>query len=116
MPHITLEYSQNLIAQVDVPQLLTDLHHALAAQPDVDLKKVKTRALVLANSVIKDRAHNEGQMLHVTVAVLQGRSVALRKQYGQALYDILLAAKPQAFPDCAVTLEVREMDRDTYFM
>lgn len=116
MPHIVLEYSQNLIAHVNVPQLLTDLHTALGAQPDIDLKKIKTRALVLADSVVKDNEYGQGQMLHVTVSVLEGRSVELRKQYGSVLYDILKAAKPDKFPDCALTLEVREMTRETYFM
>lgn len=116
MPHIVLEYSQNLIAHVNVPQLLNDLHQALGAQPDIDLKKIKTRALVLANSVVKDRDFNEGQMMHVTVSVLEGRSVELRKQYGAVLYDILKCAVPSQFPECALTLEVREMVRDTYFM
>jgi len=116
MPHIVLEYTQNLIASVDVPKLLADLHHALAAQPDIDLKRIKTRALVIANSVVKDRDHNDGQFMHVTVSVLEGRSATLRKQYGQALYDILMAARPEKFPDCALTLEVREMNRETYFM
>lgn len=116
MPHIVLEYSQNLIAHVNVPQLLTDLHQALAAQPDMDIQRIKTRALVLANFVVKDRDHGEGHMLHVTVSVLEGRSEELRKQYGQALYDVLKKAQPEKYPDCAVTLEVREMTRATYFM
>jgi len=116
MPHITLEYSQNLIAQVNIPQLLTDLHHALAAQPDIDLKRIKTKALVIVNSVVKDEPFNEGQFLHVILAVLEGRSEDLRRQYGQALYDVLKRTVPAEYPDCAVTLEVREMTRATYFM
>lgn len=115
MPHIHLEYSKNLAEHIEMPKLLADLHTALADQ-DVDKARIKVRAFVTNDSVVGVHDYNEGSMMHVTLSVLQGRDVPLRKQYGQALHNVLKNAVPDHFSDCAVTLEVREMLSDTYFV
>ena len=111
MPHIVVEHSADLSERIDIPQILIELHEALAAQ-GIDKARIKTRAVPLAHTVVGVEGE-EGCMLHVTLLLLEGRSVDLRKQLGGALHEIALAAAPE---NCAVTLEVREMVKDTYFL
>lgn len=114
MPHIVLEYSDSL--NFDVPVVLTQLRDALVqtSKGDVDVMRVKTRALPFEHFVVKDAPYREGCMAHVTLSLLVGRSVETRAAYGQALYDVMKAHFTQ--DGCALTLEVREMPREMYFM
>ncbi len=115
MPHIIVEYSENLLPTVNIGQVLTDLHEALAAQ-GIDRKRIKTRSIELAHSVVGDEPLNVGRMIHATLLLLEGRTVETKKSYAQPLHDILTKAVRANFPDCAVTLEVRDMVKDTYIL
>lgn len=114
MPHIIVEFSQNMSADLDIPEILLDLHNALAAQ-GIDKARIKTRALPLLHSVVTTHDANEGRMVHGTLRLLEGRDIPLRQSMGKALYDVLVTSFRTPFPDCAVSLEVREMVKDTYF-
>ena len=115
MPHIIVEYSQNMGPDLDLPQILTDLHEMLAAQ-GVDKARIKTRAIPLLHSVVGLNEANEGHMAHLTLLLLEGRDIPTRQTYGQALHGVLARAVKDEFPDCAVTLEVRDMVKDTYIL
>ena len=115
MPHITLEYSQNMGPDLDVPEIITSLHETLAAQ-GVDKGRIKTRAIPLLHSVVGTHEANEGHMAHITLQLLEGRDIPTRQAYGKALYDVLSAAVKAEFPDCSISLEVREMVKDTYIL
>lgn len=111
MPHIIVEYSAVLETEIDVPALLTDLHEALAAQ-GIDIARIKTRGLKIDHAVIGDDGA-DGKMLHATLLLLEGRDLPTKKQYGDPIY----AAMTEAAPDgCAVTFEIRDMNKDTYYM
>ncbi len=111
MPHIILEYSKSLEANANIPAALLAMHDTLAAQ-GVDKARIKTRGVAVEKAVVGDLGQN-GQMMHVTLLLLEGRNILTRQQYGQALYDVL---KPYAPEECSVTLEVREMVKDTYIL
>ncbi len=115
MPHIIVEYSQNMGPDLDLPDILTDLHNTLAAQ-GVDKGRIKTRAIPLLHSVVGNNDANDGTMAHVTVLLLEGRDVPTKQAYGQALHKVVADAVKKEFPDCAVTLEVRDMVKDTYIL
>ncbi len=109
MPHIIVEYSQSLEAQI--PQLLPDMHEALVEQ-GVERARLKTRATLLNHAVVGDKGLN-GQMLHATLLILAGRDGPTKKKFGDALHTVM---KETVSPECAVTLEIRDMDPDTYYL
>lgn len=111
MPHIIVEYSQNLESQIDVPNLLHDLHQSLAAE-GIDKARIKTRGIALNHAVVGDDGA-DGDMMHATLLLLEGRDVQTKKQYGDALYA---AMNKCATNGCAVTLEIRDMVKDSYYM
>lgn len=115
MPHIIVEYSQNMGPDLDIPELLTDLHEALTAQ-GVDKGRIKTRAIPVLHSVVGHSAANDGHMAHLTLLLLEGRDLPTRQAMGQALYQLLGDVLKKSFPECLVTLEVREMVKDTYYL
>jgi 5-carboxymethyl-2-hydroxymuconate isomerase len=115
MPHIVVEYSSNLEGLVDVSDMLNDMHSALAAE-GVDKFRVKTRGVSIPHSVVGDTAPNVGQMIHITLLLLEGRDDALKQQYSKPLYNVAKSATQSVVPDCSVTLEVRDMSAATYIL
>lgn len=115
MPHIIAEFSENMVSDLDMPALLTDLHETLAGQ-GIDKARIKTRAIILKDSVVGQNSPNEGRMAHLTLQLLEGRDIPTRQTYGKALYDVLCLYVRAAHPECSVTLEVREMVKDTYIL
>lgn len=114
MPHIIVEYSSDVADHVDMSGLLGGLHNGLADQ-GIDKARIKTRGVALPYAIVGEQpAH--GHMVHVTLLLLAGRDVAVKKQYGDALIDIARSGVRAALPNCSVTLEVRDMDPDTYYL
>lgn len=109
MPHIIVEYSAALESLV--PDLLPKLHNALAAQ-GIDKARIKTRGISLAHNVVGDQGA-DGKMLHATLLLLEGRDVATKKQYADPIHAAMKEAAPAG---CAVTLEVRDMAAETYYL
>lgn len=109
MPHIIVEYSRSL--EPHIPGLLHTLHDTLAAQ-GVDKVRIKTRGIPLDHAVVGEKGVN-GAMLHATLQILEGRDLPTKKK----LADPLHAAMKNAITniECSVTLEVRDMAKDTYY-
>ena len=110
MPHIIVEYSSNM-PDLDVNALLEALHATLGLQEGVDPARIKTRAHKLDHFLV-GKDETEGKMAHVTLLILEGRDLVLKQQFGKALYETLIASTPD---DCTVTLEIRDMVKQTYY-
>ena len=113
MPHIIVEYSRHLEGIVRISKLVEELHIALAAQ-GVDETSIMSRARVcdyVSVGAIGTHAH----MLHTMVLLLEGRDTKTKQQYGEALFEVLKDSVSDKVKNCAVSLEIRDMDKDTYF-
>jgi 5-carboxymethyl-2-hydroxymuconate isomerase len=110
MPHAIIEYSANInsaVIELDAVQVVHDVMLTCGLfQPEA----IKTRLHAVNDFMVgvKDRT---GSFLYLQVAILTGRTVEQR----QALSDALLAALGDALPPIdELTVEIREMDRETY--
>ncbi len=116
MPHITIEHSSNVKLTRAAEEVLKDLHEILAAQPSVDMTAIKSRIITHNVYRVSDGA-GANNFVHLRLDVLTGRDIALRQQMGEVLLKILVAAfEPITHGDkINYSLEVREMERETYF-
>jgi 5-carboxymethyl-2-hydroxymuconate isomerase len=115
MPHLTLEYSSNLPAPIDHQALLAELHAALERLGAFQLAEIKSRAI--PHDIYRVGGGDpQSVFAHLTVAILSGRELALRQQLSAELLAILRQAFAPAWNDrpCDLTVELREMPRDTY--
>ena len=113
MPHIIIEYSSNL-TDINITNLMQDCHHALNGLHNVATERVKTRAIQLEHFLVGTH-DDKGQMIHVTLRLLTGRSVEARQELAKVLYDKVRAHIPQdKYPHCAFTVEIVELDKATY--
>lgn len=115
MPHLTIEYSKNLEKEMDVHKLLHDVHNSLIDCPGIDMSRVKSR-LHATDHVLNQKDAREVKMVHVMLAVLAGHEAEHRKSYGNTLFQTIKRFIPEKLiQTTALSVEVREMDRDFYF-
>lgn len=114
MPHLIVEYSDNLDGALDLSALLHEMHEALDGQYNISKDRIKTRAIRLSDYIVG--AHGrEGAMIHITLRLMQGRSVEAQKTLSLQLQGIARAhVKADLFPHCAITVEVIELVTATY--
>lgn len=115
MPHIVLEYSKNLAEKVDISDLLAEMHGSLVAV-GIDKSRLKTRGIAVDHNVIGDEIADKGFMAHIELRLLRGRDDETKKKYGAAIHQAALNKIQEKVPKCALTLEVRDMDRETYIL
>lgn len=114
MPHIILEYSANVADHIDLPDLLQNLHSTLANE-GIDEARIKTRGIPAPIAVVGSHGL-KGHMMHATLLLLEGRDTATKKQYGDPLRAIMKKAVAEKLPSCAITMEIRDMVTDTYYL
>ncbi len=114
MPHIIVEYSKNLEGIIEIPALISDLHNKLAEQ-GIDSARIKSRAIACNHVVVGDKGLS-GYMMHLTLLILEGRDLATKKTFGDPLYQIMNDYAARAPEECSATLEIRDMNPQTYYM
>ena len=114
MPHITIEYSNNLADVHDVAALVADVHAVAAGHPWVPLAGLRTRAIVREHFLVADGAPTNA-FVAITVRVGPGRT----DDEKQAFLDTILdgATISVEGPDGSTTslaiawsIEVQEID------
>lgn len=93
MPHLTLEYSANLGDSGALGALCRQLGACLASQqaggkPVYPIGGVRVRALAAQDYFIADGAP-DAAFVHATLKIGAGRSEAVKKMTGDALFDIM---------------------------
>jgi 5-carboxymethyl-2-hydroxymuconate isomerase len=114
MPHLTLEYSANLRAGGDFRGLCKELTDTLAAQRDgakpvYPIGGLRVRAIPCEDYCIADGAPDAG-FVHATLKIATGRSEAVRKATGEALFEVMKRhfAQQYASQGLALSLEIYE--------
>jgi 5-carboxymethyl-2-hydroxymuconate isomerase len=115
MPHLTLEYSNNLPAPVDFGALFARLHETLAEVGPFPLEQVKSRAVPHDVFCIGAGAPG-GVFVHLTAAILTGRDTEQQHRIGEQLLAVLREGFARAWDErpCDITVDIREMSRKTY--
>lgn len=114
MPHIKVDLSENIADRDMLQPLLQRLAQRLGEFEDVESGAVK------AYLSIRDAyaANDDGKPSfgHVEVALLPGRSTWIRSKIAAAMHEIMadVFSEPWSNGTMALTVEVREMDFDTY--
>ncbi len=108
MPHIIVEYSSNLHAEVQETKLLQHLHQVVVASDLFSPEAVKARGISVDDYVLPESAHS---FMHITIAILTGRTVQERQRLGQSSFE---TAKKTMSPIDKLSVDIREMTKETY--
>lgn len=115
MPQLTLEYTEN-VSPVDFKALFSALHGILTDIGGVRIGNCKSRAVRHSDFHIADGAP-EGAFVHLTVRVLDGRSLEWKTKLGAAMLETVKAHYGHTLDALAlqITVHISELERNTYF-
>ncbi len=116
MPHVVVEYTDNLRGSIDVPALLADVNASLVAArgddgaPVFPVGGIRSRAIALADWCIGDGSGVDDAFVHVTVKIGRGRDAALRARVFDALFAVITARLAPLFDarGFALSMDVAE--------
>ena len=103
MPHLTLEYTDNLV--FDEQLLLARLHAELVATGAVNLKGIKSRAIRLTEYRIAD-GNPEYAFVHVNLLIREGRPFEVQKDAAQRVLEVLKETFGDRFEKSHLSLSV----------
>lgn len=111
MPHLTVDYSANLDATVDMAALCRRLHEAMMATELFETGAVRVRALRAEAYAVADLLPQNGY-IDMSLRIGRGRSAQDKKRAGDILFGAAEAmlAPQLADPHFALSLEIREID------
>lgn len=114
MPHLTLEYTNNLCPIANFNEIFGQLHRVLAEVGGIPLGNCKSRAIRLDDYFVGEGSARQA-FVHLTIRFLAGRSTELRRQISRQSLAVLQAhLAPPAELDLQLTVEIQEIERATY--
>lgn len=114
MPHIHLEATPNAMANTDVLLVLRELTRKLATYESIESENIKTY-YTERNLYLMGEGAPRG-FVHCTVSIVSGRTPELRKGIAEGMSEVLhkFFDRMRDLHQASITLELREMDRETY--
>ncbi len=108
MPHLTLEYTDNL--QFDAQPLLAHLHADLVATGAVNLKGIKSRAIRLTDYRIAD-GYADYAFVHVGLLIREGRPPPVQKEAAKRVMAVLKETFGQRYETgyLSLSVDIKEM-------
>jgi 5-carboxymethyl-2-hydroxymuconate isomerase len=108
MPHLTLEYSDNI--EVDVQPLLARLHQEVVATGAINLKGIKSRAIKHTQYRIAD-GDPDYAFVHVGLLIREGRPLEIQKEATQRVMNVLKETFGNLFETrkLSLTVDLKEM-------
>lgn len=115
MPHIRLETTADLQENAQLPDILADLVAELSRHETISSASIKAYHQLRSTWQMGEGAP-EG-FVHCEVAILSGRPLPLRKAISEGIADVLRRHFVGSLDagEASLTVEVREMDRETYW-
>lgn len=108
MPHIIVEYSEPLLDDAEVQTMLQSIHRSIANSGLFKANQIKTRAYPFKEFT---NAGERDPYIHIQARVKVGRDADNKKRLGDA---ILAGFKKLNIQASVITVEVIDMDRDSY--
>jgi len=108
MPHLTLEYSDNI--EVDVQPLLARLHEEVVATGAIHLKGIKSRAIKHTQYRVAD-GDPDYAFVHVGLLIREGRPIEIQKEATQRVMKVLKETFGHLFEKrkLSLTVDLKEM-------
>ena len=108
MPHLTLEYSDNI--EVDVQPLLARLHEEVVATGAINLKGIKSRAIKYTQYRVAD-GDPDYAFVHVGLLIREGRPIEIQKEATQRVMRVLKETFGHLFEKrkLSLTVDLKEM-------
>ncbi|MGH1485174.1 MAG: 5-carboxymethyl-2-hydroxymuconate Delta-isomerase [Cellvibrionaceae bacterium] len=108
MPTCIIEYGKDLEKEIDIPDFIDALHKTLNNSGLFEENDIKTRAAPFVHYKI---GTTEKSFIHINIHILSGRSSEQKRSLSQSVLQHL---KTLNLINFSLTVEIREIDRDSY--
>ncbi|WML31764.1 5-carboxymethyl-2-hydroxymuconate Delta-isomerase [Neobacillus sp. OS1-32] len=89
MPHIIIEYTDNIKSEADISNLLKKINHVFTTRSHLfPIGGVRSRAIELHDYCVADGTQDDA-FVHVTVKIGAGRSVEDKKETCDTLFEVI---------------------------
>jgi len=114
MPHVIVEYSANIEADLPPQQLVEEIHQAAIASGVAEPLAIRTRLKRRDVFRVGDGS-SENAFVHIDIRGRKGRSLEQKKLMVQTIYDQANKTLDHVFKarPLALTVEFHEIDSDT---
>eukprot|EP01134_Creolimax_fragrantissima_P000792 CFRG0792T1 len=109
MPQILLEYSRNILTQIDLVSLFRQLHPVIARSANTKVENCKSRAA--ERDIFLVGNDEKCAFVHLSIGLLPGRSDELKKTISMSALEVLKDVYESAMTKqgISLTVEVRDM-------
>jgi 5-carboxymethyl-2-hydroxymuconate isomerase len=116
MPHFVLEYSDNILEEVDFKDFFKKLHTLLVDVGPFNLSDIKSRAIRHQEFYVAN-GQESNAFVHLTLSIFKGRDLSIRQAVGERILAFLKGEFARSFEElsCSFTVEVKEMEKENYF-
>jgi len=108
MPHIIVEYAEQVLTEDEVGKILKTIHQAVADSGLFEASHIKTRAYSFKHY---SNAGGNEPYLHIQARIKSGRDAENKNRLSNEIINSLAALEIKA---AVITVEVIDMDRDSY--
>ena len=116
MPHLVLEYTDNIGIAIQLTDLFGQLHEAISQTGGIAIENCKSRAYKLQN-YWTGPGEPDNAFVHLEIQVLEGKTLELKQELGRRCLGLLRShfAGVPANLDLQITIEIRDMPPEFYF-
>lgn len=115
MPHLILEISQNLDAQLDSKKLFDTLKQLLVGALPTELSSFKCRLYVADEISIGDEVTNQA-FAHLTIKILPGRDQKKLNEVVQKCYSTMKQVFDNAFSEFNIKQSVELIELSQFYV
>ena len=108
MPHLIIEYGQELANEQQIQPMIDAVHDAVLSSGLFTENDIMTRMVPLVHYRNGSGQHPS---IHAQLRIMAGRSAVQKKDLSDA---VLNAIRTQGWSAMVITVEVAEMDKDSY--
>ncbi|NWF37372.1 5-carboxymethyl-2-hydroxymuconate isomerase [Mariprofundus sp. KV] len=108
MPHITVEYPEGVVDDKSVELILQTIHQSIAESGLFKADQIKARAYSFRHFT---NAGGSDPYIHIQARIKSGRDADNKKKLSEV---VLAGLAPLNLPVSVVTIEIIDMDRDSY--
>lgn len=114
MPHLIIEYSANLEAQLDIDGLVRAMHEEAVSIDALPTGGIRTRAARRETFLVADGDPDNG-FINVTLRIAEGRPMDVRRETGERLFGVLTDYVQEVYDrrPLGLSFEIQEIKPET---
>lgn len=116
MPHVTLQYTDNLKILPSFSQLFSEVHQIITTTIGIKIDNCKSKAIRFNDYYIGDGSDSQG-FVHMEIKILEGRNNKIKSELGKRVLKTLKVYFKESIEllDLQITIEIIDIQKCCYY-